>query len=236
MPRLVENFIAFNQSIIMIVADRTLMIVIGGFMKQTIFAAFIVSLALITQNVKADTSTGTTSIFTKNQKFDHEGVELYNNNFDMKSVKKVGAGLATGGMTGLIGLNVEFNIMPEDTIFVGLGSGKGYNTINFGYKKNFEGYYMSPYTKVGLNRWSDTANAADGAAGNSDVLSQVLTKEEIRDNRFYVNFLAGGAGLEYNQLEGSLSGINLFGELMLLADISDFKLVPTGSIGITYFY
>lgn len=236
MLRLAENFIAFNQSIIMIGADRTLMIVIGGFMKQTIFAAFIVSLALVTQNVQADTSTGTTSIFSKNQKFDHEGVELYNDNFDMKSKKKVGAGLAAGGMAGLIGLNVEFNIMPEDTIFVGLGSGKGYNTINFGYKRNFEGYYMSPYTKVGLNRWSDTANAADGAAGNSDVLSQVLSKDEIRDNRFYVNFLAGGAGLEYNQLEGNLSGMNLFGELLILADISDFKLVPTGSIGVTYFY
>lgn len=51
-----------------------------------------------------------------------------------------------------------------------------------------------------------------------------------------MNFLAGGAGLEYNQLEGNLSGINLFGELLVLADISDFKLVPTGAVGITYFY
>ena len=205
-------------------------------MKQRIFAAFVICLALVSLNVQAQTSTGTTSIFSKNQKFDNEGVELYNDNLDMKSMKKVGAGLATGGMTGLIGLNVEINIMPEDTIFFGLGSGKGFNTFNFGYKKNFEGYYMSPYTKVGLTRWSDNANSSSGAARSSDVLRQVLSDDEIRDNRFYVNFLAGGAGLEYNQLEGNLSGINLFGELLVLANISDFKLVPTGSIGITYFY
>lgn len=205
-------------------------------MKQTIFAALVISLALVSQNALADTTTGTTSIFSKNQKFDHEGVELYNNNLDMKSMKRVGAGLAAGGMMGMIGLNVEINLEPEDTLFLGLGTGKGFNTFNFGYKKNFEGYYMSPYTKVGLTRWSSASSAGNGASSGSDVLRQVLSDDEIRDNRFYVNFLAGGAGLEYNQLEGNLSGINLFGELLVLADISDFKLVPTGSIGITYFY
>jgi hypothetical protein len=212
------------------------MIIIGGFMKQTIFAALVISLALVSQNVAADTTTGTASIFSKNQKFDHEGVELYNNNLDMKSMKKIGAGLAAGGMMGMIGLNVEINLEPEDTLFLGLGTGKGFNTFNFGYKKNFEGYYMSPYTKVGLTRWSSASNAGNGASSGSDVLRQVLSDDEIRDNKFYVNFLAGGAGLEYNQLEGNLSGINLFGELLVLADISDFKLVPTGSVGITYFY
>lgn len=205
-------------------------------MKHTIFAALVISLALVSQNAAADTTTGTTSIFSKNQKFDHEGVELYNNNLDMKSMKKIGAGLAAMGMMGTIGLNVEYNFQPEDTLFFGLGTGKGFNTFNFGYKKNFEGYYMSPYTKVGLTRWSSSSNSGGGSASGSDVLRQVLSDDEIRDNRFYVNFLAGGAGLEYNQLEGDLSGINLFGELLVLADISDFKLVPTASIGITYFY
>jgi hypothetical protein len=212
------------------------MIITGGFMKQTIFAALVISLALVSQNALADTSTGTTSIFSKNQKFDHEGIELYDSTFDMKSMKRIGAGLATGGMTGLIGLNIEINIQPEDTFFLGLGSGKGYNTFNFGYKKNFEGYYMSPYTKVGITRWSNHSNSSGGTAMSSDILRQVLSSDEIRDNRFYVNFLAAVEGVEYYQLEGNLSVINLFGELLLLADISDFKLVPTGSIGITYFY
>lgn len=205
-------------------------------MKQRIFAAVVVCLALVSQNALADNTTGTTSVFSKNQKFDNEGVELYNNNLDMKSMKKIGAGLNAGGMAGTIGLNIEINLEPEDTVFFGLGTGKGFNTFNFGYKKNFEGYYMSPYTKVGITRWSSASNAGGGASSGSDVLRQVLSNDEIRDNKFYVNFLAGGAGLEYNQLEGNLSGINLFGELLVLADISDFKLVPTGAIGITYFY
>lgn len=205
------------------------------------FTALVICFSFISQNTFAQSTQyaqgeSSTSIFTKNQKFDNEGVELYESNLEMKSMKKLGMGLAVGGITGLVGLNAEINVQPEDVVFLGLGTGKGFNTFNFGYKRNFEGYYMSPYTKVGFSKWFDSSNSGAGSARSSDVLRRVLSEDQIQSNDFDVNFIVGGAGLEYNQLEGELSGINFFGELMVMADTSTFNFLPTGSVGITYFY
>lgn len=204
-------------------------------MKHVLLAALFFSLTVATQQVLAQEESST-SIFSKHQKFDNEGVELYDNNLEMKAMKKLGIGLAVGGITGLIGLNGELNVEPENTLFLGLGTGRGFNTFNFGFKRNFEGYYMSPYTKVGFSKWFDSSNGGSSSARSSDVLRRVLSEEQIRDNDFDVNFLVGGAGLEYNQLEGEMSGINFFGELMVMMDTSSLTFLPTGSIGITYFY
>ena len=205
-------------------------------MKKIFLTVMIAGLVGVSLNAHSDTTTSTTSILSKNRKYDQEGIELYNSNLDMKSMKRVGAGLVAGGLAGLIGLNIEINIEPENTFFLGLGTGKGFNTFNFGYKKNFESLYMSPYTKVGFSQWYNSSKSDETVGPNSNILRQVLSDNEIQNNKFNVNFLAGGAGLEYNQLEGDLSGLNLFGEVIVMADLATFKIQPTGSIGITYFY
>lgn len=206
-----------------------------------ILSLFVVMAALMTtfQSAQAQdngsANQSTTSIFKKNQNFDNEGVELYSSNLHMKKNKIIGLGLATGGVTGLIGLNAEINIQPEDAMYIGLGTGQAYSSFNFGYKMNFEGQYLSPYTKVGFSKWF-SGKSETGAARKSDVLKQVLSEKEIADNKFDVNFLTAAAGIEYNQLEGELSGVNLFGEIVLMGDFSTTKLVPTASIGAIYFY
>lgn len=205
-------------------------------MKKIFLTVMIAGLVGVSLNAYSDTTTSTTSILSKNRKYDQEGIELYNSNLDMKSMKRIGAGLVAGGLAGLIGLNIEINIEPENTFFLGLGTGKGFNTFNFGYKKNFESLYMSPYTKVGFSQWYNSSKSDETVGPNSNILRQVLSDNEIQNNKFNVNFLAGGAGLEYNQLEGDLSGLNLFGEVIVMADLATFKIQPTGSIGITYFY
>lgn len=176
-----------------------------------------------------------TSVFTKNQNFDEEGVELYESNLQLKSFKKFGFGAALGGLNGFFGANIEANIVPENALFLGLGGGDGYNALSAGWKMNFAGEYLSPYTKVGYSKWFNT-NSASAVANRSDVLRRVLSDSEIRQNRFNVDFIAGGAGLEYNQLEGELSGVNLFAEILAMTSISKISIIPTGSVGITYFY
>ena len=153
----------------------------------------------------------------------------------MKSFKKMGVGFATGGLVGGFGLNAEFNLMPADALFVGLGRGDAYNSFSLGWKHNFESEYLSFYTKVGYGKWFNNGAEA-GSANSNDILRRVLTDSEIADNKFSTNFVAGGLGLEYNQLEGNLSGVNFYGEIMVLADLRKSMLLPTGSVGITYFY
>ncbi len=176
-----------------------------------------------------------TSIFLKNQKIDNEGIEIYSSNLEMKAHKKIGIGVASGGMTGGFGLNAEFNLEPQNTLFVGMGRGDAYNSFNLGWKYNFESEYLSLYTKVGYGKWFNNSSGA-GSANSNDILKRVLTDSEIRENKFATDFLAGGAGVEYNQLEGELAGVNFSGELLMMTEIKRSVYLPTGSIGVMYFY
>lgn len=175
------------------------------------------------------------SVFSKNRKFDHDGVELYESNHDLKSHRRFGIGASIGGANGLVALSGEINIEPANAAYAGLGFGPSYNSFNLGWKHNFEGFYLSPYTKVGYSKWFNSASGA-GNAASSDVLKQVLSDDEVSANRFGVDFIVGSVGIEYNQLEGELSGMNLIGEVNLMASLSNTKLIPTGSIGIIYYY
>lgn len=173
------------------------------------------------------------SIFNKNQKFDREGIELYQTNLDMKQYKKLGVGLMAGGATGVLSLNGEINLESSEAAIIGIGIGPGYGAFNLGWKHNFEAYYLSPYTKVGYSKWYSSSK---GDATDSAVLKRIYNENELRGGRFDVDFVAGSMGIEYNQLEGDLSGVNLFGEIVVMADFRKFTMIPTGAIGINYYY
>lgn len=175
------------------------------------------------------------STFSINRKFDGDGIELYESNLDLKAHRRYGIGSSLGGANGLIALFGEINVEPSNAAYAGLGFGPSYNSFSLGWKHNFEGYYLNYYTKVGYSKWFNSASGS-GTAGKSDVLKLVLSDEEINSNRFGADFIVGSLGLEYNQLEGSLSGVNLIGQLDLMSEISNPKLIPTGSIGIVYYY
>jgi hypothetical protein len=175
------------------------------------------------------------SVFAKNQKFDTDGTELYDSNLDLKAHKRLGLGVMIGGAAGLIGFNGEINVEPSDAAIAGLGFGSGYTSFNLGWKHNFLGNYLSPYTKVGYSKWFNNSSGSS-SADSSDVLKRVLTDDEIKNNRFSADFVIGSLGLEYNQLEGDLSGMNLFGELAMMSEIKKGVFIPTGAVGITYYY
>lgn len=201
-------------------------------------AMFIQSVSFAQSSFSKNGQNSTTpnrSIFDKYQNFASDGVELYETNHEMKAYKRFGFGLASGGATGLLGLNVEINLDSTEAVVIGLGTGPSYNSFNLGWKHNFEGNYLSPYTKVGYSKWFNSPGSSS-SAGESDILKRVLTADEIKNNRFSADFIVASAGLEYNQLEGDLSGVNFFGELVMLAEIEKTIVIPAGAIGIIYYY
>lgn len=175
------------------------------------------------------------SFFSKNQKFDKTGVELYNSNLDMKRHKKVGFGVALGGAGGGLGLNSELNLDPENALAIGLGAGPSYGSFNLLYKRNLESKYLSPYGKLGYSKWFSSSNS-NFSVKDSDVLKRVFSDKELKSGRFDTDFLVSAVGVEYNQLEGDLAGVNFYGELVLLTEFKTASIIPTGAIGITYFY
>ena len=193
----------------------------------------IIFLIFITGIVQAQTNSEATSVFTKKQQVDQEGVELYSSNTEMKSFKKLGLGLMLGGATGVLGLNAEFNLDANEALAIGLGAGPSYGTFSVAWKHNFDAQYLAPYTKLGYAKWFSSAG---NSATDSDVLKRVFSDNELRSGRFGADFLIGGMGIEYNQLEGDLAGVNFFGELMMMAEITKSTLIPTGAVGIIYYY
>jgi hypothetical protein len=179
-------------------------------------------------------STANMSVFSKKQQFDTDGTELYNSNLDLKKHKTFGFGTSLGGTSGAFGVHGEINLEPENTLVIGVGTGPSYGTFEILWKNSLMAHYLSPYSKLGYSKWFSVGGGT--AAGDSGVLRQIYSEQDLRDRKFGADFLVGAIGAEYNQLEGELSGVNFFGELALMGEVRTARLVPTGSIGITYFY
>ena len=194
----------------------------------------IFAVILMTGSLALAQATDNMSIFRKNQKFDTDGTELYNSNTEMRGHKKFGVGTSVGGAAGMIGLHAEINLEPENALVIGLGTGPSYGTFDVLWKNNLESQYLSPYTKIGYSKWFRAGGG--GTAADSSVLRQIFSDSELRAGKFGADFLVGAIGAEYNQLEGELAGVNFYGELVMMGEMRTAKLVPSGAIGLTYFY
>ena len=153
----------------------------------------------------------------------------------MKSHKQFGAGVSVGGATGLLTLNAEINLDPAEALVIGLGAGTGYGTFGLGWKHNYEANYFSPYTKVSYSKWFNSSTSS-GSAADSDILKRIFSDNELRSGKFDADFIVGGAGVEYNQLEGDLAGVNIYGEVMMMAELRKSTFIPSGAIGVIYYY
>lgn len=172
--------------------------------------------------------------FSRKQKFDTDGTELYSSNHDLRAHKKIGIGTSVGGLSGMLGLNGELNLDPENALVLGLGTGPSYGNFNILWKNSMESHYLAPYTKLGYSKWFSSSGG--GTAADSSVLRRIFTDRELRSGKFAADFLVGAIGAEYSQLEGEMAGVNFYGELVMMAEIRTAKLIPTGAVGITYFY
>lgn len=196
--------------------------------------ATLAAVLMLSINVFAQEETSE-SILNLRKNYDSEGVELYDSNYHLRDFKKFGLGTQIGGSAGLFGVNGEFNLDFANAVVFGLGAGPGYQSYNLRWKYSFESRYLSPFVSAGYAKWyNSTGNKS--ATKDSDVLNRVLTDSEKQTGRFGADFAVASGGLEYNQLEGEMSGITFYGELVLMHEIKRSTMVPTGSIGITYLF
>ena len=73
-------------------------------------------------------------------------------------------------------------------------------------------------------------------AKDSDVLRRIFSEKNLKSGKFEADFLVSSVGAEYNQLEGELAGVNFYAELVLMTELKKATIIPTGAVGITYFY
>lgn len=209
-------------------------------MNFKIFLACLIAPVLLQAAVEgaADSTSNASmseNVFEIKKNYDAEGIEIYDSNLQMRSFKRLGVNAQVGGAVGIFGVNAEFNYEPSNAVLAGFGMGPGFNSFNARWKHSFVSNYLSPFVTAGYSKWFNT-NGSSISYKDSEVLNRVLTDDEKASGRFGADFGVASAGLEYTQLEGELSGMTFFGEVVLLHEIKRSTLVPTGSVGVGYFF
>lgn len=184
-----------------------------------------------TQN---ETSTASSSTDTRSVNSKNYYQSTYNSNWEMRDHRKLGAGIGLAGVFGQIGGVADINFDAQNAAQVGFGNGYGFNTFFAGWKTSFESQFVSPYITLGYSRWynSDTVDLR----GNSYILDQVLSKNELANGKIGVDFLLANLGIQYNQLDTEWIGNSFFLEFNFLYSTSRGALLPAASVGSIYYF
>lgn len=163
------------------------------------------------------------------------GTMTYTSPLKMREELRMGAGLSVGGQLGVWGLNAELNFEDENSAIAGIGAGPGYSSVQLAWKHSFDGDYLSPYFSAGYSRWYSSGGSGDQWK-QSSILNRILTAEEKRKSQFGSDFINVSAGLQYNQLSGSMYGFSVYAELIGMYEVKRSQLIPSGVVGSTYYF
>ncbi|MBL7555047.1 MAG: hypothetical protein JNM24_04425 [Bdellovibrionaceae bacterium] len=181
---------------------------------------------------KTQNETSSSEFSSSNNKSYYQSV--YNSNWEMRDHRKLGAGIGLAGVFGQIGGVADINFDAQNAAQVGFGNGYGFSTFFAGWKTSFESQFLSPYITVGYSRWYNSDNV--DLRGNSYILDQVLSKNELRSGKIGVDFLLANVGVQYNQLDSEWIGNSFFLEFNFLYSTSRGTLLPAASIGSIYYF
>lgn len=201
----------------------------------TISLAFSALAQVTTVEIKPNHSTQTqseTSTTSKSSKKYYQS--SYKSNWEMRDHRKLGAGVGLIGIFGQIGGVADINFDAQNAAQVAFGNGYGYNTFFMGWKNSFESKFLSPYTTLGYSRWYNSTST--DLRGNSYILDQVLSKNELSDGKIGVDFFVANVGVQYNQLDSEWIGNSFFAEFNFLFSTARGQLLPAASIGTIYYF
>jgi hypothetical protein len=140
----------------------------------------------------------------------------YRDFVELRSQRRVGAGFLGGGQLGVGGLLVDLNVEDVDSVLAGFGGGDNHQSFYLGWKRVLMGIAFTPYVTTGVSHWYATH-------GNN----------EKKKNQTY---LMPSIGLQYAVLAGPKTGFTAQAELVLQMAASDLRPVPTGALGVLYYF
>ena len=156
---------------------------------------------------------------------------------ELRSKRRVGAGMVAAGKVGLIGAQVELNYSPLNAAVVSFGGGPRYNSLAFDYKRHFSGRTLSPYVSFGYARWSSTSKDREIRTTTPGFLgNRFLSEEEKASGVFAVDFFTPTLGVQYTQLFGKAVGSSVYAEIVMFLSTKNFEQTPTGALGYLYYF
>lgn len=161
---------------------------------------------------------GGTSIQPISQRNKYLGTSkgYFNDFVELRAKRRVGAGILGGGQLGVAGLLVDLNIEDVDSALVGIGGGDDHQSVYVGWKRVLVGIAFTPYVTAGIAHWY----ASHG-------------HNEKKNNQTY---LMPSLGLQYAILAGPTTGLTAQAEVVLQMATNDLEPVPTGALGVLYYF
>ncbi len=156
---------------------------------------------------------------------------------EMRTQRRAGVGLVAGGVTAMIGVNLEVNFTEHFGVHGGFGTSDDFQSFFIGAKQIFGGESLMPYASYGYARWFATGR--ESAMSNSTpefFAKKFLSDDERARGIFSENLAFGGFGLQYVQLDGDWAGASVYIEALLLMDIDDIIVLPTLGTGLIYYF
>lgn len=157
------------------------------------------------------------------------------NALDLRVLRRAGVGLVTAGELGLLGAKVELNITSNWSVSGAFGGSRDFSAFSFQAIRYMNGTNFLPYTGVGFARWH--GNPGTKSSTTPSVLSDTLWNSSDRNaGKVRELLLTPKLGLQYLSTTGPYAGYGFFAEVVVLVDIQDLVMAPTGSLGLSYYF
>lgn len=164
-------------------------------------------------------------------------LKSYENSFDMRADRRVGAGLAVSGAAAVYGLAIDLNFSDDVSALLEYGSGAGFNSFTLSHKKMWTGNALAFYTKLGWSHWySSQAGKTFYKTTPSFLSNHFLSESEMASGKFAEDFFVPAVGMQFHQLRSAYTGFSVYAEIDVLMNFSDPSPIPTGGAGALFYF
>jgi hypothetical protein len=162
----------------------------------------------------------------------------YKSGDHLRSQRRVAIGLDFAGLLGSMGTHLEMNFTPQSSFLAGYGGSPLFRSFALQYRRYLGGASFQPYIGIAYARWynSKEANAPINETEPSILKEKFLSPEDAKSGKIAEDLLVPSIGIQFVQLSGQWSGFGLGAEVLIMMDIADMVLAPTGQISSSYYF
>ena len=151
--------------------------------------------------------------------------------------RRVGLGLAAGGIGGIFAANFELNFTDRTGLNAGFGVSTDYQSLYLGLKHVLLGTEILPYVSGGYARWFSNGDEQDvGKTTPGFVGKRFLSEHERKTGVFAENLIYGGLGIQYLQTHGEWKGSSIYAEVIGIVDLDDLVFEPNAGLGYIHYF
>lgn len=198
-------------------------------MQKIVLGLIVASLSVEIWAQRVDLSSGRLRSESRFSKQADSGIGLRN-------IRRAGVSLVAAGDMGLAGAKLELNLTPQWSVSAGAGGSTAFSTYSFQVHRYLDGENFLPYTGIGIARWYGDNGGPIQQTNPSLLLDTLMNDSDRRSGSVREFLITPKLGLQYLAPNGPYAGYGFFAEVLLLLDLQDLVMAPTGALGVSYYF